>query len=241
LLARFEAPEVTESLLNRFEKFATAERSAALNTLTSRTAFALALLDAVATGRIKRDQLTAFHVRQLTGLKNAEVDKRVTATWGKIHQSPAQKQTQIARMEKVFDEAPLWAYDGGAGRQHFQKLCAQCHILGKDGVRLGPELTGAGKNGIRYFLESVIDPNAVVGADFQMTTIETKNGDVVSGLVTSETPSGVTIRTTAGETLVGKGDIAQRNPGENSLMPEGLLDSLNPREQLELLKFLTSN
>jgi len=241
LLARFDAPGVTEALLNRFDKLETAERSAALNTLTSRSSFALTLLDAVATGRLKRDQLTAFHIRRLAGLKNAEVDKRITATWGRIHQNATEKQTQIARMERVFDEAPLWAFDGGAGRLHFQKLCAQCHILGKDGVRLGPELTGAGKNGIRYFLESVIDPNAVVGTDFQMTMIETKNGEVISGLVINEAPGGVTIRTTAGETVVGKGDIAQRNPSENSLMPEGLLDSLNAREQLELLKFLTSN
>jgi len=241
LLARFDASEVTEALLNRFEKFEPQAKSAALNTLTSRANFALALLDAVGAGRLKRDQLTAFHIRQLTELKNAEVDKRVTATWGRILQSPAEKQTQISRMEKVFDEAPLWAYDAGTGRQHFQKLCAQCHILGKDGVRLGPELTGAGKNGIRYFLESVIDPNAVVGADFQMTTVETKNGDVVSGLVINETPSALTIRTTAGESVIAKGDIAQRHPSENSLMPEGLLESLNDREQLELLKFLTSN
>jgi len=241
LLARFEAPEVTEALLNRFEKFEPEEKSAALNTLTSRANFALALLDAVGIGRLKRDQLTAFHIRQLTELKNAEVDKRVTATWGRILQSPAEKQTQISRMERVFDEAPLWAYDAGTGRLHFQKLCAQCHVLGKDGVRLGPELTGAGKNGIRYFLESVIDPNAVVGADFQMTTVETKNGDVVSGLVISETPSAITIRTTAGESVIAKGDMTQRNPSENSLMPEGLLESLNDREQLELLKFLTSN
>jgi len=106
---------------------------------------------------------------------------------------------------------------------------------------IGPDLTGAGKNGIRYFLENIIDPNAVVGADFQMTTVETKQGDMISGLVINETPAAVTIRTTAGETVVAKADLAQRNPSENSLMPEGLLESLTDREQLELLKFLTSN
>ena len=39
----------------------------------------------------KRDQLTAFHVRQLTQLKNPELDKRVKATWGRIQQSPVEK------------------------------------------------------------------------------------------------------------------------------------------------------
>jgi len=199
------------------------------------------MLDAVAGGRLKRDQLTAFHIRQLTGLKSSEVDRKVAATWGKLHQSPAEKQAQIARLERVFDEAPLWAYESGAGREHFQKLCAQCHLPGKEGARIGPELTGAGKNGIRYFLENIIDPDAVIGADFQMTTVETKSGETISGLVVSDTASALTLRTTTGETPVAKSDIARRVASEKSLMPEGLLESLNGREQLELLKFLTSN
>jgi len=135
----------------------------------------------------------------------------------------------------------LWAYSANDGRKHFQKLCSQCHRLGNEGARLGPELTGAGKNGIRYFLENIIDPNAVVGADFRMTTVETRGGDVISGLLVGETPSAVTIRTIAGESVVAKTDIAQRNTSDKSLMPEGLLEALSDREQLELLKYLTSN
>jgi putative heme-binding domain-containing protein len=241
LLARFDSPDAAGALLLRFDGFDESGRSAALNTLTSRASFALALLDAVSAGKLKREQLTAFHVRQLTQLKNEDVDRRVTAVWGKISQSPAEKLAHVERLEKVFDEAPLWAYSEGEGRKHFQKLCAQCHRLGEDGVRLGPELTGAGRNGIRYFLENIVDPNAVVGSDFQMTTVDTKGGDVISGIVLKETPSAVTIRTATGESVIAKSDIAQRVASENSLMPEGLLESLNDREQLELLKFLTSN
>jgi len=195
----------------------------------------------VATGRIKRDQLTAFYVRQLTQLNDAEVDRHVAATWGTIHQSPAEQRTRIARLEKVFEEAPLWAYSAGAGREHFLKLCSQCHRIGNDGNRIGPELTGAGKNGVRYFLENIIDPDAVIGADFQMTTVETRNGDVISGLVADESPATLTIRTVSDQIVVAKDDILQRTKSEKSLMPEGLLESLTDREQLELLKYLTSN
>jgi putative membrane-bound dehydrogenase-like protein len=241
LLVHFDAPEVPRALLGRFENFSQAERSAALSTLTSRPTFALALLDAVAKGELKRDQLTAFHIRQLTELKNAEVDRRVTAVWGKILQTPAEKRTQIERLEKVFNEAPIWAYEARAGRTHFQKLCVQCHRIGEEGVHIGPELTGAGKNGIRYYLENVIDPNAVIGADFQMTTIEKRSGDVISGLVVSETPSDLTIRTPMEQVVIAKADIVERAKSEKSLMPEGLLESLNDREQLELLKYLIAN
>ncbi len=241
LLARFDSPDIAPALLGSFEKFSPADRAAALGTLTSRASYALALLDAVSAGKLQRDQLSAFQVRALTGLKNAEVDRRVTATWGRILQSPAEKQALMTTMEETFNEAPLWAYSANEGRKHFQRLCAQCHRLGEDGARIGPELTGAGKHGIRYFLENVIDPNAVIGADFQLTTVETKKGDTVSGLILSETASALTLRTTAEQVMVAKADIAKRETSDRSLMPEGLLESLKDRERIELLKFLTEN
>lgn len=240
-LARFGSPDVAPALLQRFQKFSAGDRTAVLGTLTSRATFALSLLDAVAAGQIKRDQLSAFHVRALTGLKNPEVDRRVTATWGRILQSPAEKQTHIARMERIFEEAPLWAYSGNEGRKHFQKLCMQCHRLGEDGVQLGPELTGAGQHGIRYFLENIIDPNAVIGSDFQLTTVETKKGDVLSGIIIGETASALTLRTTTEPIIIAKADITKRETSDKSLMPEGLLESLADREQIELLKYLTSH
>jgi putative heme-binding domain-containing protein len=238
LLARFDAPEVAEALLGRFERFPSPDQSAALNALTSRASFAIALLDAIAANHIKRDQLTSFHIRQLTALKNAEVDRRVTATWGKLLQTPAEKQARIEKMEKTFNEAPLWAYDAGAGRQHFIKVCAVCHRIGDEGARLGPELTGAGKHGIRYYLENIIDPDAVIGADFQMTIVKTKSGDVLSGLAVNESASAVTLRMTTGDSVIAKTDIVKRELSAKSLMPEGLLESLSDREQLEMLKFL---
>jgi putative heme-binding domain-containing protein len=241
LLSRFDSVEIPGALISRFEKMSQPERSAALNALTSRASFALALLDAVAAGRVKRDQLTAFHIRQLTSLKNAEVDQRVEKNWGKVRQSPAEKQALIARLEKVYAEAPLWAYDARAGRQHFQKLCSQCHKLQNEGTAIGPDLTGAGKNGIRYYLENLIDPNAVIGTDFQMTQILTQNGTVITGLITNETPAALTLRTVMGETIVPKSDIAERATSDKSLMPEGQLESLNDRERLELLKLLMTN
>jgi putative heme-binding domain-containing protein len=160
--------------------------------------------------------------------------------FGRITQTPVEKHKQIVRLEKIFNEAPLWAYNTGAGKQHFQKLCASCHKVGSDGTQLGPELTGAGKHGVRYFLENTIDPDAVIGTDFQLTVIETKDDESLSGLLVNETTTAITIRTTTGETVIPKASIKSRATTEKSMMPEALLDSLPEREQIELLKFLTS-
>jgi len=63
----------------------------------------------------------------------------------------------------------------------------------------------------------------------------------ISGLLAAETPSAVTLRTTTGDSVVAKAELRSRTRGEKSLMPEGLLDSLTEREQIELLKFLIGN
>lgn len=241
LLARFDAPPVSDALIRQFKGFSPTEKSAALTTLTGRAPYAVALLDAVNSDTIPRSELTAFHVRQLTSLGNADVDRRVESLWGPIKQTPAEKLERINRLETVFNEAPLWAYSANAGREHFEKLCMACHKLGDLGQQLGPELTGAGKHGVRYYLENVIDPDAVVGTDFELTTVETKSDEVISGLLVNETASAITLRTTVGESVVAKADIRERTKSQKSLMPEGLLEALPDREQIELLKFLTGN
>jgi putative heme-binding domain-containing protein len=241
LLARFESSKASEALLSRLDKFSTDERNAALNTLTSRASFAKALLSAIESGRVKRDAVNAFHIRQLTQLNNADITAAVTKTWGRIGTSEGEKKAQITSMEKVFTEAPLWAFDTSAGRKHFQTICASCHKLGEDGTRLGPDLTGSGKNGINYYLENIIDPNAVIGTDFQMTVVETKDGDLISGLLINESPDAITLRTTASEEKIAKSNIARRQLSDKSLMPEGLLDTLGDREKIELLKYLTTH
>ncbi len=238
-LARYDSREIPKALIERFAAFSPDQRAAALNVLTARPASALALLDAVAANRITRDQLSAFHIRQLTQLDNPEVEKRATAVYGRITKTSDEKKAQIDTMEKTFNEAPLWAYSARAGREHYQKLCAQCHKLGDAGQQFGPELTGSARHGIRYFLENIIDPNAVVGSDFQMTSIDTADGELVSGLLADETDSTVTIRTPTEKITLPKTKVAKRALSDKSIMPEGLLDGLPPREQLELLKYLT--
>ena len=57
LLARYDSPEIPRALLAKINDFTVAERAEAIDTLTRRPAFAMALLDAVAAGSLKREYL----------------------------------------------------------------------------------------------------------------------------------------------------------------------------------------
>jgi len=70
-------------------------------------------------------------------------------------------------------------------------------------------------------------------------TIETKSGESFSGLIASETPSGVTLRGPNGtETVVLRSHITRLQPSGQSLMPEGLEVGLTPQDLADLLEYL---
>src|SRR5690606_25116445 len=114
--------------------------------------------------------------------------------WGELKESPEEFRRAIARYQKLYDEAPLRAFNASAVRETFQKLCATCHQYEGQGGRLGPDLTGSWRNGVGYFIENIVDPNAVVGVDYQLTIISQRDGSVISGMVERETETTLVVR-----------------------------------------------
>ena len=107
-------------------------------------------------------------------------------------------------------------------------------------VKLGPDLAGSWRNGLDYFLENIIDPNAVVGDNFQLHVLTKKDGSVISGVIEQETDTAITARTVTESVIISKADLKDRQKMPVSLMPPGLLESMPERKALELLKFLLS-
>lgn len=240
LLSRSADPATSRALLERFEKFDAVDRSAALGVLTSRVQLALPLLQAVKAGQFKREYLTALQVRQMRSLRDASVDQLLDQSWGKVNESSEAAKAAMERLKKAYAAAPLWAYNAGAGKETFTQLCSVCHAMDGAGGKLGPDLGGSWRNGVDYFLENIVDPNAVVGDNFQLHLVTKKDGAVISGVVEQESDTALTLRTVTEAVVVAKQDIAKHDKMPQSLMPPGLLEVLPERKAIELLKFLTS-
>jgi putative membrane-bound dehydrogenase-like protein len=236
-----DAPTAAKGLIAHFSTLSVVDRTAALAALTSRPPLALALLRAVEGGSFEKKDLTALHARQLRNLKNAEVSTLLDRVWGRTTDSSANAKATVARLRQVYRDAPTWAYEVAAGKKVFERTCAACHnIEGTGATKLGPNLSGTWRNGLDYFLENIVDPNAVVGADFQLNLVTKKDGTVVSGMVDKETDTVLVVRTVTETVNVPKSEIKAREVTPQSMMPPGLLESLPEREALELLKFLTT-
>ena len=240
LLATTDDPAIAQELIERYPTFSEEDRAAASEALVSRPKFALALLEAVGAGTFDREQLSAFHVRQLNSLQDPQVEEMLGEVWGRTAPSSSETEAAETRYMKLVGDAPMWAYSMDIGQDVFVRACGACHVMDGAGTgQIGPNLTGSSRHGNGYFVESIVDPNAVVGLAYQLNLVTLKVGSVVSGMVDSETGSALVLRTLTDRVTVQKDQIARRDVTPQSMMPPGLLDTLSSEQVIHLFKFLT--
>ena len=149
------------------------------------------------------------------------INKKLAAVWGELRDSPADKQELIAKWKARLTPVALAKADKNQGRLAFNTACASCHILYGEGGKVGPDLTGGGRNNLDYLLENIVDPSAVVTADFRMSILDLKDGRVLNGIIAAKTERTLTIRAMTETLTVERGEIAGIRESSVSLMPEG--------------------
>lgn len=237
-LARFGAASTPALLLRRYPTLSDAEKADAVATLASRPAYALALLDAIAKKELPHDAVTPFQARQLLALNDAKVSARLNAVWGSIRATAKDREGLLVRYRALAKPDDLKRANRGHGRAVWVKTCGNCHTLFGEGAKIGPDLTGSQRTNPEYILLKVLDPNAVVPRDFQVTRVVTETGRVLTGLIKSENDRVLVLQTPTEEVRVLKSDIETRDRLTQSLMPEGQLQTLTDAEIRDLLAYL---
>jgi putative membrane-bound dehydrogenase-like protein len=237
-LAAFNDPRTPALLLKAYPTLADAEKEDAVQTLASRPAWALDLLDAVESGSVPRKDVSAFVARQMQGLKDKRVGERLGKVWGQLQPASKQRAALTAKYKAILTDDAIKTADLAKGRLAFVKNCAACHKLYDDGGDVGPALTGSQRSNLDYILENVLDPSAVVPREYQVNVIELRNGRVINGIIKVETDQALTVRTTNETIVVPKGEIESRTVSKLSMMPEGIFDKLTDREVRDLVAYL---
>lgn len=123
--------------------------------------------------------------------------------------------------------------------------CVICHRFGGDGGATGPDLTQlAGRFNLKDLTDAIVDPSKVISDQYKASTIETKEGKVITGRIVSEDKESVTVVTDPENAtkvaVIKKADIETNEPSKVSLMPKDLLKTLNEDEVRDLLAYLLS-
>lgn len=236
-LAGYDDAQTAPAVLSYYPTFDADERKDALATLAARPASARAMLGAIEAGDISIHDVSADIVRQLRSLSDKEIDQRVTKVWGVVRESPADKKKRIAQLKSLVGAAGK-SPDLSHGRVLFTKTCMQCHTLYDVGGHVGPDLTGSNRSDLDYLLENVVDPNAIIPADYRTTQIETTDGRTILGIVKKEDDKSVTIVMPGQDLVLPKSEIQSRRLSSLSMMPEGLLDAFPDGDIRDLIAYL---
>jgi putative heme-binding domain-containing protein len=239
-LAAYDHPDTPKHLVQRLPKYSAELRAAAIDTLVSRPGYAKALLHAIETSVVQPKEISALQARQIYGFGDDELTRQFASHWGEIRATNEEKRTLIARYKSDLPPEQLARADLSQGRQLFQKTCANCHVLYGQGQKIGPDLTGSNRKNLDYLLENVVDPSAVVGADFRATTFILEDGRVLNGVLAEQSDRTITVQTAQERITLDRSEIDDTKPTTNSLMPDGLLQNLDAAEVRNLIAYLMS-
>lgn len=236
-LAGYADPQVPPAITASFRTFSTEEKRDALATLLARPAWARALVEALDKGSVQRGDLSAPLARQLAGFKDPAIDAGLAKHWGSVRPASADKQAEIARFKGMLTINSLEKADPSHGRAVFTMTCAACHSLFGTGGQIGPELPGAFED-VDYLLQNIVEPNAIIGKDYQQTVVTMRDGQILTGVVSGEDQTTLTVKTLGGPLTVQRPEVAQVTLSDVSLMPDGLLSVLGDNDVRNLFAYL---
>ena len=120
-------------------------------------------------------------------------------------------------------------------------LCTACHQIGITGGTMGPNLSSVGSMGPEAIIRNILTPNAAIEPGYRIFRVTLKDGSLLDAFFVSEDKNAVVVRQMGAEDRrIERKDIASTQFLRQSLMPEGLIDSLSDLQRKDLLSYLMS-
>lgn len=226
-------PEVDTWLLERYRSESPTIRRAILSALMASKERQLALLGAIADGKIAATEIDPVRAKQLTDAKDEAVREKARQVLAAA--APASRQEVLA----AYQPALTLKADPQRGREVFQKNCVTCHRVGDLGVNVAPDISDTRTKKPEQLLLDILDPNRAIDANYFAYAVVTKDGKTESGVIASESSNSITLKQPEGKVLtLLRSDIEElRNTGL-SLMPVGVEKNINQQQMADLIFWL---
>ena len=123
--------------------------------------------------------------------------------------------------------------------------CFSCHRFDGQGGALGPDLTGvAGRFSSRDLLESIVEPSKVISDQYAAVTVVTEDGVSVTGRIVNLAGDTMKLNTNMlnpdEQVTIDRRKVEEMLPAKTSMMPSGLLNTLQEEEILDLVAYVLS-
>ena len=228
---------VAGPLTDRLGTSTPAVRKAVVRTLLARSATTASLLDAIEAGDVSGDDLSLSQRQQLTSSPTPAVRRRATAAFRKSGGTINADRHRV--LESKLSLAGIKG-DSAAGKGVFKQHCGVCHQYRGEGKKIGPALDGMAVHPKSELLAHILDPNRSVEGNYRTYTALTDSGRVISGMLTNETQTVVSLVDSQGVShSVGRDELEELIPSRRSVMPEGFEKTLSDGAMTDLLEYLT--
>lgn len=240
-LAAVDLTRYAPVFVEQYRRMYRPARLAAVESLALRRDTAQQLLVAVEREVVGRNEVAPFVLRQIQLLDDASLQEKVVRLWPELRLLGADRVAQIKSYREQLTDERLGQADLPRGRRLYDEACGKCHKLFGEGGTVGPELTGAQRGNLNYWLENMLDPSAVVADSFKMSIVELEDGRVLNGVVGAGRGPTFTLQTPTEKLTLERREVAKIRPSNLSLMPEGQLTRLSADEVRDLVAYLMSN
>ncbi len=235
-LASLDDPQRGAAALGRFRRYGAAVKGVVIDMLLRNRPFHEPLISELESGDLSVGELNLDleQRRRLLRRSSDDIQTRAAALFGDHEFSNRQ-----AVVDRWLPEVVGHRGNADRGAEHFQTLCAQCHLFRDVGFSVGPDLGMAFTKGEEDLLTSILDPSAALAPEYANYLVETADGELLNGIVTAETASSVTLGRANGETdTLLRSRIGTIRTEGRSLMPDGLEQGLDAGGLADLLAYL---
>jgi putative heme-binding domain-containing protein len=233
-IANFNEDNLGALIVSNYKALSIVEKRRAIETLSSRPKYGWQLTQALKNQTIPKSDIPAYTARQLLRV----VGSGFIEYWGPIEQEQSLEKAYI-KYRNILTPAAILEANAKKGEIVFQKSCGSCHKMYGNGGNIGPELTGSNRANLDYFLFNVLNPSGEIQEDYKLVVITTRDGRTYSGNVIAENDRQVTMRIVGKESSkINKSDIQSREVMPSSLMPVGILETIQENEVLDLVKYM---
>jgi len=234
-LKRTRNSQIPSLLLAGWPQRAPAERQSCIDALLSRDEWSKELLAATATNTVAAAEISPENRQRLLTHRNNDIQQQAR----NLFNAGSSNRKEILAN---YQSAATLTGDSAQGSEVFAKACASCHAWRGQGHNVGPNLAALTDKSLADWLLAILDPNAVVEPRFVAYNIETKDDRSLSGIVSAETATTLTLIQGSGVTeSILRSDIASIRASGLSLMPEGFEQAIPPQDMADLIAFLKTS
>jgi len=233
-LERIGDEKSADAILERWSGLGPALRAGAIDALAAREELASALIAAIEAGRVEPSQISAEHRERLMKSGPEALRKRAEAAFGSLKIGARQD------VLKAYASVKTMKGDPAKGKAVFERVCATCHKVGDLGHEVGPDLAALTDLSADALLTAILDPNQEIDARYVSYNAALQDGRVLSGLISGETASAITLKRQEGVAdVILRDDLDELASSGRSLMPEGLENDLTPADAADVIAFLS--